>query len=98
MHSSIAPEPFGRVVVEGMLAGKPVVASAAGGVLEIIEHGKTGWLYEPGNATALAETLRLVITDQTQSAMIADAGQARARATFTVAATVKQIDEALSTL
>jgi len=95
VHSSIAPEPFGRVVVEGMLAGKPMVASAAGGVLEILEHGKTGWLYEPGNPQALAATLRSVLTDKVATAAIARAGQDHARETFTVAATVRQIEAAL---
>ena len=98
VHSSIAPEPFGRVVVEGMLAGTPVVASAAGGVLEIINNGKTGWLYEPGDVDALSKTLRTVLENLAQSARIAAAGQEHARATFTVAGTVKQIDEALRTL
>ncbi len=96
VHSSTAPEPFGRVVVEAMLAGKPMVASAAGGVLEILEHGKTGWLYEPGNPEALAGALRLVLDDITGAAAIADAGQAHARDTFTVAATVRQIEAALA--
>lgn len=95
VHSSIAPEPFGRVVVEGMLAGKPMVASAAGGVLEILEHGRTGWLYEPGNPQALAATLRSVLTDKVATAAIARAGQDHARETFTVAATVRQIEAAL---
>jgi len=95
VHSSIAAEPFGRVVVEGMLAGKPMVASAAGGVLEIIEHGKTGWLYEPGNAVALADTLQTILDNQTQAAAIAAAGRLHAQKTFTVMATVKQIDDAL---
>jgi glycosyltransferase involved in cell wall biosynthesis len=95
VHSSIAPEPFGRVVVEGMLSGKPMVASAAGGVLEIIEHGKTGWLYEPGNAVALADILQMVLDNQTQAATIAAAGRLHAQKTFTVMATVKQIDDAL---
>ncbi len=95
VHSSIAPEPFGRVVVEGMLSGNPVVASAAGGVLEIIENGKTGWLCKPGNATALAQTLQTVLTDKMQTTAIAAAGQAHARATFTINATVKQICDAL---
>jgi glycosyltransferase involved in cell wall biosynthesis len=95
VHSSIAPEPFGRVVVEGMLAGKPMVASAAGGVLEILEHGKTGWLYEPGNPDALASALQSVLQDAVQAAAIAKAGQIHARDTFTVAATVKQIEAAL---
>jgi glycosyltransferase involved in cell wall biosynthesis len=95
VHSSIAAEPFGRVVVEGMLAGRPMVASAAGGVLEILEHSKTGWLYEPGSPDALAGTLRLVLENRAQAAAIAKAGQMHARDTFTVAATVKQIEDAL---
>jgi glycosyltransferase involved in cell wall biosynthesis len=95
VHSSIAPEPFGRVVVEAMLAGKPVVASAAGGVLEIIEHGKTGWLYEPGDARALATALRDVLTDQARAGQIAAAGRDHAQRTFTIAATVAQVESAL---
>jgi glycosyltransferase involved in cell wall biosynthesis len=95
VHSSTAPEPFGRVVVEGMLAGRPVVASAAGGVLEIIEHGKTGWLYEPGNAPALAQTLRNVLEDKHQTTFIAARGLAHSRHRFTVGAAVQQIDQAL---
>ena len=95
VHSSIAPEPFGRVVVEGMLAGKPMVASAAGGVLEIIEHGKTGWLYEPGSAAALADTLQGVLSNQAQAAAIAAAGRSHAQKTFTIPATVRQIEDAL---
>ncbi|WP_446057880.1 glycosyltransferase [Acidithiobacillus ferriphilus] len=47
------PEPFGRVIVEGMPARRPVVASAAGGVLEIIEDVDTGLLYPPGDGSAL---------------------------------------------
>jgi glycosyltransferase involved in cell wall biosynthesis len=95
IHSSITPEPFGRVVVEGMLAGKPVVASAAGGVLEILEHGKTGWLYEPGNSEALVKTLKDVLADESRTAEIASVGQAHARATFTVVATARNIDKIL---
>jgi glycosyltransferase involved in cell wall biosynthesis len=95
VHSSIAPEPFGRVVVEGMLAGKPVVASSAGGVLEIIENDKTGYLYKPGDADALAGTLQIILDDPAKADMVADAGRARAQKTFTVRATVMQIEDAL---
>ena len=98
VHSSIAPEPFGRVVVEGMLAGKPMVASAAGGVVEIIQHGQTGWLVEPGNAEALVQTLRSVLENETQTATVAEAGQLHARATFTIPATINQICNALRLL
>jgi glycosyltransferase involved in cell wall biosynthesis len=57
VHTSITPEPFGRVIVEGMLAQRPVVAARAGGVLEIIDEGVDGLLSAPGDATALATTL-----------------------------------------
>ena len=62
VHASIEPEPWGLVVAEGMAAGRPVIASAAGGPLEMIYHGRTGMLVPPGEAreleTALEELLR----------------------------------------
>jgi glycosyltransferase involved in cell wall biosynthesis len=57
-HTSISPEPFGRVIVEGMLCEKPVIAAAAGGAAELITHGETGWSIAPGDATALATTIQ----------------------------------------
>lgn len=57
LHTSTVPEPFGRVIIEGMAAGRPVIAAAAGGVTEIIRHGDNGWFVEPGNAAALADAV-----------------------------------------
>ena len=57
VHTSITPEPFGRVIVEGMLAQRPVVAARAGGVVEIIDDGVNGLLCTPGDAHGLADTL-----------------------------------------
>jgi glycosyltransferase involved in cell wall biosynthesis len=56
-HTSTAPEPFGRVIVEAMLCGTPVIAAAAGGATELVESGKTGWLTPPGDRTALADQI-----------------------------------------
>ena len=56
-HTSTAPEPFGRVIVEGMCAGKPVVAARGGAVAEIVENGVSGCVVEPGDAAALAAAL-----------------------------------------
>jgi glycosyltransferase involved in cell wall biosynthesis len=95
VHCSIAPEPFGRVVVEGMLAGRPVVASAAGGVMEIIQHGKTGFLFEPGSVAALVAVLGGVLANTAASAAIAAAGRQWARETFTIPAMAKKIEAAL---
>lgn len=94
VHSSTYPEPFGRVVVEGMLAGKPVIAARAGGVPEIVAHGRTGWLVEPGDAAALASALRGVLTDP-GAAAVAARGNAEARARFTREAMVEGVRRAL---
>jgi glycosyltransferase involved in cell wall biosynthesis len=57
VHTSIKPEPFGRVVVEGMLMAKPVIATAAGGIPEIIENNKDGIMISPKDENALAEAI-----------------------------------------
>jgi glycosyltransferase involved in cell wall biosynthesis len=82
VHTSVAPEPFGRMVVEGMLSGRPVIASDAGGVREIVTDGRTGRLTPPGDARALAEVLRATLDDAEVSRNMADAGRAWARDRF----------------
>jgi glycosyltransferase involved in cell wall biosynthesis len=63
IHASTAAEPFGLVILEAQLAGKPVVATAAGGATEIVTHGRNGWLVPPGDADALAGVLAAWIAD-----------------------------------
>lgn len=62
VHASVEPEPFGRVIVEGMAAGVPVVASAAGAVPELIEDGRTGLLFPPGDHLGLASAVERLLT------------------------------------
>ncbi len=88
LHTSIAPEPFGRVIVEGMLASRPVVATRAGGVEEILEDGVTGLMVEPGDPQALEQALRGLLDDPGRAARIAMAGRVDAEARFTVDAMV----------
>ena len=57
VHSSSRPEPFGLVVIEGMAAGKPIVASRAGGPLDSIEDGIDGVLVSPGDPKAMAQAV-----------------------------------------
>jgi glycosyltransferase involved in cell wall biosynthesis len=71
-HTSTAPEPFGRVIIEAMLCGTPVIAAAAGGATELVESGKTGWLTPPGDMTALADQINWChshpeVTEQVES-------------------------------
>jgi glycosyltransferase involved in cell wall biosynthesis len=63
VHCSTVPEPFGQVVAEGMAAGLPVVATAAGGPAEIIRHDVDGLLHPLGDAAELAAALRRLAAD-----------------------------------
>lgn len=82
VHASTAPEPFGRVIVEGMLAGRPVVATAAGGAAEILDHGETGYLVPPGDVAALVGALAGLLAHPDRAREMADAGRRAARERF----------------
>lgn len=73
VHASTSAEPFGRVIVEGMFARTPVVASNGGGAAEIIKHEETGFLFEPGNADELADVLLKARAAATESKFTKDA-------------------------
>jgi glycosyltransferase involved in cell wall biosynthesis len=79
VHASVRPEPFGRVILEGMLLGKAVVATAAGGVPELICDGETGFLVPPGDAARLAERLIPLLQDPTLRQAVGRRAQAWAR-------------------
>lgn len=84
VHTSVRPEPFGRVILEGMLLGKPVVASAAGGVPELIEEGETGFLIPPGDSGALAARLVELLRDEELRRRIGERGRTWAREKFSL--------------
>ena len=63
VHSSIAPEPFGRVIVEAMLCGCAVTASDQAGPTEIITHNVDGLLHKPGQINSMAENVERLIND-----------------------------------
>lgn len=83
-HTSIEPEPFGRVIVEAMAARLPIVATAAGAVLEILEDGRTGLLVPPGNAAALAQALHRLMSDPDLGQRLATAARQEVETRFTV--------------
>jgi glycogen synthase len=64
-------EPFGMVVLEGMMHGLAVAASNVGGPAEILEHGRTGLLFPPRDAQALARAIIQLATDPAGRARIA---------------------------
>jgi glycosyltransferase involved in cell wall biosynthesis len=72
VHASVFPEPFGRVIVEGMLACKPVIAAHAPAERrKSLQHEHTGLLVEPGNANELAGALTRLRSDSAFAAELA---------------------------
>lgn len=96
VHTSVAPEPFGRVIVEGMLARRPVVATRAGGPLEIVEDGQTGRLVPPNDAEALATAVQSLLNDPARAKSLAEAGRKRAEERFSVSSMIEGVDEVLT--
>lgn len=60
-----------RVAVQAFATGRPVIASAVGGVPEIVKHGETGWLVPAADPTALADALAKVMTEPAAVAQVA---------------------------
>jgi glycosyltransferase involved in cell wall biosynthesis len=69
-------EAFPNGVIEAMAAGLPVVASGVGGLLDLIQHGHTGLLVDPGSPDLLADALGHVLRDRAQAARLGQAAHA----------------------
>lgn len=96
VHTSIAAEPFGRVIVEAMLCQKPVIATAAGGAVELIENGQTGWLTPPKDPLKLAEIINQCQKEPEAVQAIAQAGKISAKQRFNLSSIEQQIERLLS--
>ena len=90
IHASVAPEPFGRVLLEGMALSKPLVASGGGAVPEIVVDGQTGLLFEPGNPAALASALRSLLAEPARAEAMGRAGRERLEAEFSIRHNVRE--------
>ncbi len=96
VHTSTEPEPFGRVIVEGQLAQKPVIASAAGGALEIIDDGVNGYLFPLGDAIALRHLIQKLVSDRALSQTIGQRGYESAKRNFSLENLFASFDKAIS--
>lgn len=70
-------EAFPNAVLEAMAAGVPVVASAVGGILEVVADGETGLLVPPGDPASLAARIARLFADEALAARLASNGRAR---------------------
>ncbi len=93
VHTSIDPEPFGIVILEAMALGKPVVATAHGGPLDIITHGVDGLLTKPGDADQLAAELCGLLADPARRATMGAAGRNTLANRFTAKTNATRVQE-----
>ncbi|WP_353932241.1 glycosyltransferase [Okeanomitos corallinicola TIOX110] len=94
-HTSIAPEPFGRVIVEAMLCGKAVVAAKAGGAVELVEDGMNGFLVTPNNPQELAQVINNCVDEKVSILDIGFYGRLDASQRFNVNNINQQIQNLL---
>jgi glycosyltransferase involved in cell wall biosynthesis len=89
------PEPFGRVAIEAMAYGLPVIAARHGGLVEIVRHGETGMLFEPNDSHSLHEALTVLLGDAALRRRLGAAGQVRQRELFAVGTYVRKLETEL---
>ena len=89
---SIVPDCCPTVVLEAMAVGRPVVAAASGGIVDLVDDGVTGLLVAPGDPAALSAALSTVVKDRETAAAMGRMALVRARS-FTASAVVGRIEE-----
>jgi glycosyltransferase involved in cell wall biosynthesis len=97
-HTSTVAEPLGRVILEGMLARKPVIATRAGGAAEIVTDRKNGILVTPGSISELFSAIELLCSDRKLSAELASAGRHHAESAFSMEIMADRVRQVLQNL
>lgn len=83
-------EGFGIAILEAMAAGRPVVATAVGGIPEVVVHGETGLLVPPGDPLTLANALHELLAYPERARALGARGRERAREKFRIESIVRQ--------
>jgi glycosyltransferase involved in cell wall biosynthesis len=84
IQASIEPESFGRVIIEAMALGKPVVATSIGGFREIIRNGNDGILVAPEDAKALTGAIIELLNDKEKACRFGQAGKMKVKQYYTI--------------
>jgi glycosyltransferase involved in cell wall biosynthesis len=88
-------EPFGMLAIESMAARTPVIASAVGGLCEIIDDGQTGMLFESGNIQQLAACMSRLLDDPQEAERLGQAGYRKALAQFNGEVSLRKFESIL---
>ena len=92
VHASTSPEPFGRVILEAMALGRPIVATQAGGPQEVIEPGLDGLLVPPGDEAAMARAMGHILADAPMRERFAKAGWEKVRRMYSMENHVSRVE------
>jgi glycosyltransferase involved in cell wall biosynthesis len=90
-------EGMGRVLVEAMAAGKPVVASRVGGIPDLVQHGETGYLVPPADEKALADGIKKLLDDPGNAWEMGQRGKEYCQK-FSLEAMIEKLDDLYSDL
>jgi glycosyltransferase involved in cell wall biosynthesis len=90
-------EGMGRVLVEAMAAGKPVVASRVGGIPDLVQHGETGYLVPPADEKALADSIKKLLDDPGNAWEMGQQGKKLCQQ-FSLEAMIEKLDDLYSSL
>ena len=86
-------EGFGIAIVEAMAAGRPVVATAVGGIPEVVVQGETGLLVPPGDAGALGDAVAHLVNHPEQARLMGARGRERACDRFSIESAVTRHED-----
>jgi glycosyltransferase involved in cell wall biosynthesis len=86
-------ETFGRVAVEAFAKGTPVIAANLGAIAELIEHGRTGFLFHPGDVEDLTAKVEWVLTHPGELAQMRQEVRAEFEAKYTAAENYRRLME-----
>ena len=86
-------EAFGRTTVEGMMAGCVLIGADTSGTMELLESGRSGYLYKQGSTKSLAETIEYVLKNKNKAESVRLAGQRKAVERYTAYKNAKEILE-----
>lgn len=94
LHLLVVPsqfEPFGRVVIEAMACGRPVIGSRDGGIPEVIDERKTGYLIDVGDCQGFAKAALSLLKDRDKWESMSQQASAAARHRFSITAHVEKV-------
>lgn len=95
---SLLPESFGLVALEAMACAKPVIATAHGGVVEIIKDNETGFLIPPDKTEPLTDLLIKLAADKTLCRRVGESGRTRMEEMFAPERFTRQVQKAVQTV